>query len=291
MMVWTSRCCAPSCRSRTTRRRASSPAVSRRAREAVSWSRLSALAIAVSSSSANCAMRSSVSARRWLLAAQRAGDRSPEPAVDDDRRSDRRADPPRCGQFSERAVRVLVVLDPGGPPGAPHDCRDVLPSWRHPRCRAAPRRARPAMGDDGDLAVGLVAAEPDASASSSRSISAATASKTAVAEAPSATSVATRRSAACSSASRSTSLARRRWRSPWPPARLNSEMRVSVSGGNGSASYLRRPPSRPICAHGHGSDSRPPSGPRAHEHAGRWSRSRSRSRRPGGAVPREGRSR
>ena len=92
-IVCTSRCCAPSCRSRTTRRRASSASVSRRARDAVSWSRLSALAIAVSSSWVNCARRCSVSGggRRVV---HPVGDRdAPEPAVDDDRRPDAGGEP------------------------------------------------------------------------------------------------------------------------------------------------------------------------------------------------------
>ena len=61
MIVWTRRCWAPSWMSRTTRRRASSAAVSTRARDAVSWARLSAFAIAVSSSAANSVRRASVS--------------------------------------------------------------------------------------------------------------------------------------------------------------------------------------------------------------------------------------
>ena len=68
IIVWTRRCWAPSWRSRTTRRRASSAAVSTRARDAVSWSRLSAFAIAVPSSAAN--LTSAPPRRRAAVAAR-----------------------------------------------------------------------------------------------------------------------------------------------------------------------------------------------------------------------------
>ena len=57
----TSRCCAPSCRSRSKRRRASSAAATIRAREAISSARASAFAIAVATSSAKPVRRDSVS--------------------------------------------------------------------------------------------------------------------------------------------------------------------------------------------------------------------------------------
>jgi hypothetical protein len=55
-------CWVPSCRSRSIRRRVSSPAATTRAREAASAARLSAFAIAVATSSVNEARRASVSA-------------------------------------------------------------------------------------------------------------------------------------------------------------------------------------------------------------------------------------
>ena len=56
----TRRCWAPSCRSRSIRRRVSSAAATILARDAVSWARLSAFAMAVAMSSVNSAMRPSV---------------------------------------------------------------------------------------------------------------------------------------------------------------------------------------------------------------------------------------
>jgi hypothetical protein len=53
----TSRCCAPSCRSRSIRRRVASAVATIRAREASTSARLSAFAIAVATSSVNCARR------------------------------------------------------------------------------------------------------------------------------------------------------------------------------------------------------------------------------------------
>ena len=60
--VASSRCCAPSWRSRSIRRRASSAALTRRAREAASSSRVSAFSIASETSCAKAAIRSSVPA-------------------------------------------------------------------------------------------------------------------------------------------------------------------------------------------------------------------------------------
>ena len=60
MVVCTSRCCAPSCRSRTTRRRSSSVAATIRARDAATSARASVFAIAVATSSVNSASRSSM---------------------------------------------------------------------------------------------------------------------------------------------------------------------------------------------------------------------------------------
>jgi hypothetical protein len=60
--VWTSRCWAPSWTSRWIRQRVSSAVATIRARDALSSARLSALAIAAATSSANWARRSSVPA-------------------------------------------------------------------------------------------------------------------------------------------------------------------------------------------------------------------------------------
>ncbi len=60
----TSRCCAPSCRSRSKRRRAPSAAATILAREAVSSARVWAFAIAIATRSAKSARRASVSAGR-----------------------------------------------------------------------------------------------------------------------------------------------------------------------------------------------------------------------------------
>ena len=61
MIVWTRPCWAPSCRSRTTRRRSSSVAATSRARDAATSVRASAFAIAVATSSVNSAICDSVS--------------------------------------------------------------------------------------------------------------------------------------------------------------------------------------------------------------------------------------
>ena len=94
----TSRCWAPSCRSRSMRRRASSAAATIRAREAVSCAWLSALAMAVATSSVKPASRASVSRRQRLLARGRDDHDAPQPPLDADRHADRRADAPRPGR-------------------------------------------------------------------------------------------------------------------------------------------------------------------------------------------------
>ena len=62
-MVCTSRCWAPSCRSRSIRRRVSSAVSTILRREAVSSALLWAFATAVATSSVNCAIRACVSGR------------------------------------------------------------------------------------------------------------------------------------------------------------------------------------------------------------------------------------
>ena len=62
MIVWTRRCWAPSCRSRTTRRRSSSVAATIRARDAASSVRASVFEIAVATNSVKFSRRDSVSA-------------------------------------------------------------------------------------------------------------------------------------------------------------------------------------------------------------------------------------
>ena len=62
MTVWTSRCCAPSCRSRTNLRRSSSVAATIRARDAATSARASVFEIAVATNSVKLSRRDSVSA-------------------------------------------------------------------------------------------------------------------------------------------------------------------------------------------------------------------------------------
>ena len=87
----TSCCCAPSCRSRSIRRRVASAVARIRAREASSSSWLSAFAIAVASSSVNSLSRSSVSGGRKPVGLRADAHNTPQAALDDDRRPHRRA--------------------------------------------------------------------------------------------------------------------------------------------------------------------------------------------------------
>ena len=113
MTVWTSRCCAPSCRSRTTRRRSSSVAATIRARDAASSARASVFEIAVATSSVNSASRSSMPVGQ-RLALRDAGDhRAPDLAVDDDRGAGADADPGLARIASAIVPRIFAeVLDP-----------------------------------------------------------------------------------------------------------------------------------------------------------------------------------
>jgi len=90
--VLTRRCCAPSCRSRSIRRRASSAVATIRVRDAASSAPLSAFATAVATSSVNWAMRISVSPRPCPDASRRPRSR-PTGGRSDDRRGDRGTNP------------------------------------------------------------------------------------------------------------------------------------------------------------------------------------------------------
>ena len=87
----TSRCCAPSWRLRSSRRRSASPTSTMRAREAASCSWASAFASACATSSAKSHSRCSRSGGSGSSDARRRGERAPELAADRDRRRDRRA--------------------------------------------------------------------------------------------------------------------------------------------------------------------------------------------------------
>ena len=206
----TSRCWAPSCRSRTTRRRASSPAVSRRAREAMSWSRLSAFAIAVSSSWANLAIRSSVSAGGDCSPAQLAMiTPQSRPSTTIGAPTAEPTSTPPHGRAPRSDLALAGSPDPGGPPGAPDHRGHALALVADARPRRQPARVRTAMRDHGHLFVRLVAEQhrrvgAEQLAPSPRPPR----RRPRSARPPPATSVATRRSAACSSASTLTRLAR-----------------------------------------------------------------------------------
>ena len=122
--AWTRRCWAPSCRSRSMRRRASSAAMTTRAREATSSSRLSAFAIAVATSSVNSAICDSVSGRERRLALRGGGDHAPEPSLDHDRTADRRADSQRLSFLRDwpEAGRSCRLAPDGSSPAPARRC-------------------------------------------------------------------------------------------------------------------------------------------------------------------------
>ena len=155
----TKRCWAPSWRSRTTRRRAPSPAASRRAREATSCSRPSAFAIAVSSSFAN-----------WVDALLAVGRRRLSPvqyttAMPHSRPSMMigapmlERTPGVAGRRPREAVRRVDVLHPGRAPGAAHPRRHALTVVGEARTGRQFPPLESAMGHDGDLVARLVAAQ------------------------------------------------------------------------------------------------------------------------------------
>ena len=115
MIVWTRRCCAPSCRSRTTRRRSSSVAATIRARDAASSARLALFEIAVATSSVNSASRClDVVGQRPALG-DAGAHHAPEFAGDDDRGARALADPGRADRRHDRAGHRAEVLDPDRP--------------------------------------------------------------------------------------------------------------------------------------------------------------------------------
>jgi hypothetical protein len=101
------RCRAPSCRSRSIRRRVSSALATTRARDSISWACVSALAIAAAASSANSATRCSGSGR---------GDSKPVPVGRDARGT---------VDGLARSRRTGVVL----PGRGSRDCDVLSPGW------------------------------------------------------------------------------------------------------------------------------------------------------------------
>ena len=104
----TSRCCAPSCRLRSSRRRSASPASTMRARDAASCSWASAFASACATSSAKsyrrCSRRPGAGGRPG-----RRGERAPEPPADADRGRHRGAVAGALQLLGERSARVRVL--------------------------------------------------------------------------------------------------------------------------------------------------------------------------------------
>ena len=101
----TSRCCAPSCRLRSSRRRSASPACTMRARDAASFSCASALASAWATSSATSHRRRSAPSGRSLGVVRRRDDDAPQPARDAHRRGHGRAEAERAQALRERRRR------------------------------------------------------------------------------------------------------------------------------------------------------------------------------------------
>ena len=158
MIVWTRRCCAPSCRSRTTRRRSSSVAATIRARDAARSDRAWMFEIAVATRSVNSPMRDSVPAgsgsacrepaiiapqsRPSTTIGQPTAERTPRLAGVGPERAGRRSRSRRCGQAARFA--------------APARRRSRPPNAQPGADRTASVTLAPA-GDDGRRLVALVA--------------------------------------------------------------------------------------------------------------------------------------
>ena len=199
-IMCTRRCCAPSCRSRTTRRRASSAAVSRRAREATSG-RGRRRSRSPSPRSSVEVRHALLGVRRQRLVAGRHASLAPQSLPpDEDRGRDRRREMPRQGvpprtreqrgaSSSTRTARRAPGPRPGSSKARPSS--DSPPAFSS--ADAAPQRGRrPVVMLSGSsrAITGAVGAEEPPSSS-------ATAVNTSAGGAAGATSVATRRSAVC----------------------------------------------------------------------------------------------
>ena len=206
MTTLTSRCCAPSWRSRPSRRRSSSPALRMRARDAASCSRASVLASASVISWANVDSRVLGVGRQVVGPRVGGDDRAPQPARDHDRCADRRADPDRaqalrelvararrsrrrelCARCDARAARPSRRRAAAAPTRPGRTARRRAPTRRRSRRCRRPRSGR------GSWSSRRARSRPPRTRSSN----------THAAGTSRATSVATRRSAACSCTSAS----------------------------------------------------------------------------------------
>ena len=209
----TRRCWAPSCRSRSRRRRAASPAPTIRVRDAASSRRASAPASARATSSAKLSRRCSAfdasGSSRWVAATSRPQTR---PATTTGAATTERYWPSR-GAARDLARQAGVGVQPPGSCRCAARCsracrpRPAAPSRgrrRASRARCSGRRRSPTRGSRRSSAGGRTRRRGGRLASS------VTSRKTSLAGGSRATSVATRRSAACSAARRERSSRRSR---------------------------------------------------------------------------------
>ncbi len=175
--------------------------------------------------------------RRRVLALPARRDQPPQPALDDDRGRDARAQASLAGELRQGTLRSLVVLDPGRPPGPPHHCRGALALDAHARADRRSRDIQPAVGEHEDLVAGLEAVQRNLVGVQQRLHLPGHSVEDRGGRAPSATSVATRRSAACSSASRLTSARDSALAIAVATSSVNCRGARSVSGGSGSVSH------------------------------------------------------
>ena len=225
--VWTSRCCAPSWRSRWTRRRVSSAVDTTRARDAISCARYSALPTADATSVANCSRRFSVP--RGSGPVSDVAVSMPHTTPSTVMGAATEAVNPYSAR--ERCVELaLVVVDPRDVVSAADDVRQRVGRDRDPRPE---RRRTAADGDDHELdrrrRSGPASSPPP---SRSCDASAATAANTCSGGSPRVTRSATRSSAACSSASSWTSARACAFASAAVTSSANSASRCSARAGS-----------------------------------------------------------
>ena len=240
MIVWTRRCCAPSWRSRTTRRRSASAAATMRAREAARS--VARLHVGDRRADQLGELRDPRLGRGGQRVAVRGadGDRAPEPPLDDDGRADRARQAAGARILRHRAGRRrVVVVDARRALGAADERGDVDPVQGQPVADEAAPGLRPQSATTVPVSSSSKRIRRPSSTSRIPATSSATAANTSVADASRATSVATRRRAACSSASRPTSRARlERSRSRWRGARRTRP--AAPRSRRASASVLAR---------------------------------------------------
>ena len=138
----TSRCCAPSCRLRSSRRRSASPATTTRAREAASCSCASALASAIATSSGERRDSVLVAWGERMRRLARDDHRTPQRPVEHDRRADPGPYPELLQPLGEPARQPRIVIHPLRLPTPTDLRRQRLPIQLDPRTHGHARNPR-----------------------------------------------------------------------------------------------------------------------------------------------------